>query len=109
MKNTNFYKNKKWKRIRIVALKRDSYLCQDNVRYGKRIEANYVHHIIPLDICLIENKALAYDLKNLISLSGTAHDKLHDRVNDKLTESGKALLIKTFKSYGREIINKYNL
>lgn len=43
----SFYKEKRWVMKRCKILKRDKYLCQESKRYGKRIDADTVHHIYP--------------------------------------------------------------
>jgi 5-methylcytosine-specific restriction enzyme A len=66
-------------------LKRDEYRCQECKRYGKNIEATTVHHINPL----LERPDLRLVTKNLLSLCGTCHDKMHDRITDRLTALGE--------------------
>ncbi len=72
-------------------MRRDGYTCQISKRYGKRVPAEVVHHIYPVD----EYPEYAYCLWNLISLSRSAHNKLHDRENNKLTAEGVALMRRT--------------
>ena len=43
-----FYQSGIWKRKRAMILRRDGYMCQLSKRYGKRVEAEVVHHIFPL-------------------------------------------------------------
>ena len=43
------YKSKRWRRKRESVLRRDGYQCQISLRYGKRVEADTVHHILPAD------------------------------------------------------------
>lgn len=78
------YKNKKWIRKREVILKRDDYLCRECKRYGKRIPAEQVHHIYPVEN-YPEHK---WNSVNLISLCTSCHDKMHDRVTRQLTALG---------------------
>ncbi|MDU5824032.1 HNH endonuclease [Anaerococcus vaginalis] len=66
---------------------RDKYMCQDSIRYGKSVDANTVHHIYPAS----EYPELFYNPDNLISLSNKAHNKMHDRKSDELTNEGKEL------------------
>jgi 5-methylcytosine-specific restriction endonuclease McrA len=84
----NFYKTPAWLHRRESVLRRDEYLCQECKRYGRSTAATTVHHIIPLAWCLIYNIALALNPKNLISLCGQCHNKMHDRDSDKLTALG---------------------
>ena len=81
------YKTKKRKRVRKSVLMRDSYTCQESKRYGKNVEAKVVHHIFPAK----EYPDLFYNPNNLISLSVKAHNEMHDRLTDELTNKGKDL------------------
>lgn len=85
------YKSKRWKHIAKAVMRRDGYICQISKRYGKNIPAEIVHHIYPVD----EFPEYAFELWNLISLSRAAHNRLHDRNTDKLTEEGIALQHRT--------------
>ena len=40
----------RWKRLREYILRRDRYLDQVALRYGKRIEATHVHHVFPREM-----------------------------------------------------------
>lgn len=80
------YNSKAWKRKRRHILNRDGYLCQECSRYGKRIDADTVHHIYPVE----EYPQFAFCDWNLISLSLAAHDEMHDRITHKLTPKGLA-------------------
>lgn len=85
------YKTKKWNHVAAIAMRRDGYICQISKRYGKRVPAELVHHIYPVD----EYPEYAYCLWNLISLSRAMHNTLHDRNTDKLTAEGVALMRRT--------------
>lgn len=85
------YKSKTWKALAACAMKRDGYICQLSKRYGKIVPAEMVHHIYPVD----EYPEYAFCLWNLISLSNAMHNTLHDRVTDKLTPDGNALMRRT--------------
>lgn len=82
-----FYSSTAWKRKRAAALRRDGYQCRIARRYGKAVPAEIVHHIFPLE----EYPQYALCDWNLISLSRTAHNRLHDRVTNALTDEGKQL------------------
>ena len=86
-----FYKSTKWLALRKQALKRDKFLCQMSLRYGKRKDAQMVHHIWPRD----RYPQYQYCLWNLISLTNSEHDKLHDRVSNELTAAGESLRLRT--------------
>lgn len=76
--------NRRWQRLRQQALRRDGHRCQEAKRYGQIAEATTVHHIWPAE----DYPEFAYCLWNLISLSGAAHDAMHDRKTRKLTAAG---------------------
>lgn len=84
-------KNKRWRNLRKLALRRDGFRCQDAKRYGRIEDAETVHHIWPAE----DYPEYAYCLWNLISLSAAAHDAMHDRITRKLTPKGDALRRKT--------------
>ena len=70
-----FYKSREWKYVRLLALKRDNYECQQCKKRGKYSKAQCVHHkkevrVVPL---------LALTLDNLESLCNRCHNKEHDR------------------------------
>ena len=87
------YNGNRWRRLAALAMRRDGYRCQIAARYGRSAPAEVVHHIYPVD----EYPEYAYCLWNLISLSRAAHNKLHDRENNKLTAEGVALMRRTRK------------
>lgn len=82
---------KRWERLREFVLARDQYLDQEAKRYGKRMEAQVVHHIFPREFF----PEFAFDEWNLISLSNKTHDEMHDRTSHLLTEKGFALMLRT--------------
>ena len=78
--------NRRWQALRARALKRDGYKCREAARYGRQVQAEVVHHIWPVE----DYPEYAYCLWNLISLSASAHDSMHDRKTRKLTALGLA-------------------
>lgn len=82
-----FYKTKAWKKLRAAVLRRDGYKSKLAARCGKNIEADTVHHVLPVEFFP------EYRLKewNLISLTREEHNRLHDRDTHGLTEEGLAL------------------
>lgn len=90
------YKSKRWRRKRESILRRDGYQCQISLRYGKRVEADTVHHILPAD------KFPEYEWEdwNLISLSKEVHNKMHHRDTQELTAEGRKLMERTARSKG---------
>lgn len=91
MTQNPFYKTGRWKRKRASILRRDGYLCQYSLRYGKRVDADTVHHCWPLE----DYPEYALCSWNLISMSNAMHNKMHDRTTNKLTELGEMLKNKT--------------
>lgn len=77
-------KNKRWRNLRKRALRRDRGFCREAARYGRRVPATVVHHIWPAE----DYPEYAYCLWNLVSLSNSAHDAMHDRDTRKLTALG---------------------
>lgn len=85
------YNRKRWELLARRAMRRDGYRCQMAARYGRSVPAEVVHHIYPVD----EYPEYGYCLWNLISLSRAAHNRLHNRENNKLTPEGVALMRRT--------------
>lgn len=89
------YHTARWKKARKTVLIRDSYLCQECLRRGLIIQANIVHHIIPLrdDI----NKA--FDLDNLESICPACHNKEHpERSGGKKKNNNKTNIYKFYSN-----------
>ena len=82
-----FYESKKWKRKRQAILRRDKYQCQVSKRYGKNATADTVHHIYPLE----DYPELALQSWNLVSVSHTKHNAMHDRYTNQIIGEGIAL------------------
>lgn len=87
----NFYKTKRWERLRRAVLARDGYKCKESARYGKSIQASTVHHIFPRD----EYPQYQWEEWNLISLSAEEHNTMHDRNTGALTDKGRELMQRT--------------
>jgi len=66
-------------------------MCQVSKRYGKRIDANVVHHVFPSD----DYPEYQWCDWNLVSLANTVHNKMHDRTTNKLTALGEELRKRT--------------
>lgn len=81
------YRSASWKKFRKSVLIRDGYICQHFKRYGLVRGANTVHHVIPVR----ERPDLEWESSLMVSLSKEAHDIMHDRWTDNLSEEGKAL------------------
>lgn len=93
----NIYHSRWWKKKRENILRRDDYLCQISIRYGKLVEATTVHHIYPVEFY----PELAKVNWNLISLCQEEHNKLHQRAKHNLTDAG----VKLMRSKKREYLN----
>ena len=81
------YTSKRWLRLRQKVLKRDNYMCQYSKRYGRMIQADTVHHILPAE----RYPEYEWCEWNLISLSKEAHNIMHDRDSHDLTDEGLKL------------------
>ena len=77
-------KSKRWEKFRSRILRRDGYLCQDSLRYGRRVPAEMVHHIYPVS----EYPELEFESWNCISLANKVHNSFHDRTSDKIIKNG---------------------
>lgn len=87
IREDGFYNSKKWKRLRKAILQRDNYECQMARAQGRSEEARVVHHIFPRS----EYPEYQWEDWNLISLSLSAHNMMHIRETDKLTDRGELL------------------
>ena len=96
------YHSQDWKRKRNFILKRDGYQCQLSKREGLRVEADTVHHIFPVK----DYPEYAMCTWNLISLSRSAHNTLHDRDTDELTDEGMALMRTTARMQGIDLMDE---
>ena len=90
------YKTKRWRRLRERILKRDNYMCQDAIRYGRHEAADTVHHIFPAEAF----PEYRWEPWNLVSLSAQAHNAMHDRDSQELTSKGRSLMEKTARARG---------
>lgn len=95
------YKSKRWQTKRNVILKRDGYRCQWAARSGRAEPADTVHHIFPVE----DFPQYAMCDWNLISLSNTAHNAMHDRATRDLTEEGMLLMKETARKQGIDLMD----
>lgn len=77
-KEQGFYQGVAWRRVRIQALERSHYLCQNCLRENRITPATEVHHILPLE----EHPELALVLDNLEPLCWRCHEmtKNHGKI-----------------------------
>lgn len=94
----NFYSSKRWLRLRRAILERDGWQCQMAKAQGKKVPATAVHHILPRS----QYPQYQWEEWNLISLSFAAHNHLHRRDGEQLSESGQALADETARAHGVE-------
>lgn len=87
-KQETFYKTPKWKSLRESILMRDKYMCQYCKRFGKHVQADHVHHILPREFF----PQYSYTPWNLISLCNKCHEAMHYRKDKTLTAEGKELV-----------------
>lgn len=92
------YKSKRWKHVRESVLRRDNYMCQESLRYGRRVQADTVHHIFPVSLF----PEYQWCRWNLISLCSSEHDAMHIRGAEDLTDKGRRLLERTARANGIE-------
>lgn len=71
LKEQGFYHTTAWRSLRVVALQRDHYLCQNCLRNNRITPATEVHHIQPLE----EHPELSLTLSNLQSLCWDCHEQ----------------------------------
>ncbi len=71
LKKQGFYHKTAWRRIRLQALQRDHYLCQECLRYKRITQATEVHHLLPLE----DYPELGLELSNLQSLCWNCHEQ----------------------------------
>lgn len=85
------YKAARWRRLREAVLREAGYQCQWFKRYGRRVQAQHVHHIWPAE----DWPEYAWCRWNLIALSQEAHNAMHDRATGRLSKQGEALRQRT--------------
>lgn len=91
----DFHNTVEWKRKRKVILKRDNYRCKECGRYGKVVEANTVHHILPIE----ERPDLRFNNNNLVSLCEEHHEKMHNKFNGTLSKLGDSWRDRTLRQH----------
>ena len=90
---------KKWEKLRAAVLMRDEYISQLSKRFGRYVQADVVHHILPIE-SFPEYKYVSW---NLISVTQKEHNELHDRTTHRLTDKGMELVIRLATKRGMDI------
>ena len=98
-----FYRDKRWKRLRRAMLARAGWMCEECRRYGKRADAEAVHHVFPKS----EFPEYQWMAWNLMCLCKTCHDAMHDRITNALTDRGVSVLRRTARRQGVPIPMRY--
>jgi len=75
LKERGFYQSRPWRAVRLLALQRDHYLCQECLKRKRFKTATEVHHIRPLE----EFPELGLELSNLQSLCWDCHEATKHR------------------------------
>lgn len=90
LKAQGFYKKAVWRKLRVQALERDHYLCQECLRQRRFTKATEVHHIKPLE----EFPELGLTLSNLESLCWSCHEATKTRSKQKAPVPAGVRIIK---------------
>lgn len=95
-----FYHSPRWLKLRQSVLRRDHYQCQQSKR-TKMIpdEAVIVHHVLPREVF----PEYQWQPWNLISLSTHAHNQMHDRETDHLTDLGMQWAVRVARRQGLDL------
>lgn len=93
-----FYNSKAWKRKREHILRRDKWIDQVLLAEGTTLEADTVHHILPIEM-FPQYKLCDW---NLISVNEriTHRKRLHKSFSGELTKFGKSLMKQTAAANG---------
>ena len=96
MADRNFYYRKRWLDLRNSVLRQAKYMDQLELREGRAVPADRVHHIFPRE----KYPEYQYCRWNLIALSKETHGRLHERVGGELSMLGWELLMETARTQG---------
>ena len=94
--SNEFYKSKRWQRLRAAILQRDGFQCQISKTFNRSEPANTVHHIFPIE----DYPQYRWEEWNLISVCSEIHNALHDRNTGALTRLGEDLRREVAKERG---------
>ena len=98
-----FYRTARWTRLRRFALARDGLMCTECRRFGRRVDADTVHHVFPRT----EFPEFQWAAWNCVSLCRGCHDTMHDRNTNALTERGVAMLKRVARQRDMEVPLRY--
>lgn len=91
MIDNSFYKKQRWLDLRESVLRAAKYADQLEIRDGKMVPANTVHHIFPRE----KYPEYQWCRWNLIAISKDTHERLHNRFGEDLSFLGWELLVET--------------
>lgn len=83
MPNDGYYYTAKHRRWRAAVLRKDKYLCQECLRFGRRVAAQHAHHIKPRK----EYPELAAVVSNGRALCAACHTKIELREREKASRN----------------------
>lgn len=96
----DFHHSRAWRKVREAALRRDNYQCQMSKRYGRSVQGNTVHHILPVE----QYPQYALKIWNLITVTPEWHNRLHGLKNrEELSDEGQRLMRKVAKEQNIDI------
>ena len=96
--NDSFYNSKRWRQKAQRVLSLNNYMDKVSARYGKYIQADMVHHALPIE----DFPQYAYNDHNLIPVSLKTHRSLHN-VDGSLSALGKEVARRTARKLGIDI------
>ena len=88
LKKQGFYHTPAWRKLRVLALQRDHYLCQECLRKKRIVKATEVHHIKPIT----DFPELALSLDNLECLCWSCHEETKSHGSASTVPSGVRIL-----------------
>ena len=94
--NSDFYRTKRWAQLRSAVMRRDGYMDQLELRHGRRVQAEVIHHILPRE----QFPEYQYFAWNLISLTRDNHELMHNRMGGGLSQIGRDLMTETAAKRG---------
>ena len=101
--NDDFYNSEKWRKKSKRILSLNNYVDQVQRRYGKYIQADLIHHALPLE----DFPQYAYNDYNLIPVSYNTHRSLHNP-DGTLTAPGIEVARRAARKIGIDITEYIN-